>query len=257
MASPHRHELDQCGYVFYCDGAGGGSVLTNWGTGVQEGLKKADYRGDFEVFAWNTGLGVALDQGSSVEYKRGKAAELAGRIKKYLDAHADQRVNLIGLSAGTAVAVFTLEALPEDHPVDNVVLLGSSVASHYDLTTALRRVRNRVYVFTSEKDAVLGVAVSVAGTADRQFCGACSAGLKGFHLPAKADRPTKALYSKVENIAWMPEFAKARNYGGHTDAVNALFVRDYVAPLLFKEGPAFTQAGVQPVAASDGSAKAS
>jgi pimeloyl-ACP methyl ester carboxylesterase len=246
MNAAHRHDLDRHGYVFYCDGAGGGGVLSNWGTGVREGLRQADYRGDFHCFPWNTGLGVVADQGASVEYKRQKAGELARQMVTYMDSHPGQNVNLVGLSAGTAVVVFALEALPEDHPVNDVVLLGSSVSSHYDLSKALKRVRHHVHVFTSEKDAVLGVAVSVAGTADRQFCGACSAGLKGFHLPARADTATRRLYAKVDNIAWVPEFARAGNYGGHTDAVNARFIRDYVAPLLFREGPSFIAAGPQP-----------
>ncbi|MBE7505414.1 MAG: hypothetical protein HS101_03920 [Planctomycetia bacterium] len=246
QAEMHNHDLDQNGYVFYLDGAGGGGVLTNWGNGVREGLKLANYGGDFANFPWQTGLGVGADQSASVEYKREKAAELAQRIREYMDSHPDKPVNLVGLSAGTAVAAFALEALPENHPVENVVLLGSSLSSHYDMTKALARVRGRLYVFTSEKDAVLGVAVSIAGTADRQFCGACSAGLKGFHVPSDARDDTRRLYSKITNIDWRPEFAKDGNYGGHTDAVNANFVRDYIAPLLTDSGPRFVMAGQQP-----------
>lgn len=242
----HRHELDQFGEVYYLDGAGGGSVLTNWGGGVQSGLKAAGYPGDFNSFVWNTGLGVGADQSAGVEYKREQARKLALRIQNYMDEHPDRPVNLIGLSAGTAVAVFTLEALSVDRPVDTVVLLGSSISSHYDMTQALRHVRGRVHVFTSERDAVLGVAVAVAGTADRQFCGACSAGLRGFHVPPSPSDETKRLYSKIENVAWRPEFAGAGNLGGHTDAVNTTFVRQYVAPLLLREGPRFVEAGVQP-----------
>ncbi len=244
----HRHQLDQYGEVYYLDGAGGGNVLTNWGGGVRAGLKAAGYPGDFKIFVWNTGLGVLVDQSASVEYKRKKAAELAKRIVAYMDSHPRRPVNLIALSAGTAIAAFTLEALPQDQPVDNVVLLGSSLSSHYNMTEALKRVRVRLYVFTSDKDAVLSVGVAIAGTADRQFCGACSAGLHGFHLPTDASKDARRLYAKVENITWRPEFAKAGHLGGHTGAVNATFVRQYVAPLLWPQGPRFVEVGVQPTA---------
>lgn len=243
----HRHEVDQFGEVYYLDGAGGGSVLTNWGGGVQSGLRAAGYPGDFTTFVWNTGLGVAADQGASVQYKRQQAHDLARQIQVYMDDHPGRPIQLTALSAGTAVAVFTLEALPMDRPVNTVVLLGSSISSHYDMTQALRRVRGRVHVFTSEQDLVLGVAVAVAGTADRQFCGACSAGLRGFHLPPNASDETKRLYAKIENVTWRPEFARAGNLGGHTDAVNATFVRQYIAPLLWPEGPRFVEAGTQPI----------
>jgi hypothetical protein len=253
----HRHDLDAHGVVYYCDGAGGGGPLTDWGRGVRKGLEQAGYPGAFVNFRWQTGLGVGADQAASVKYKRRQAAKLADQIERFQQTHPDAPVHLIGLSAGTAVAAFALEELPVDQPVDDVVLLGSSLSEHYDLTDALRRVEHRVYVYTSEKDVVLGVLAAAAGTADRQFCGACSAGLHGFHLPHDASPQTRRLYSKIENIAWKPEFAKAGYTGGHTDVVNPKFVRQYIAPLLVRRGPRFTLAGPQPAeggsAASEGS----
>ncbi len=247
-SNQHVHELDQHGEVFYFDGAGGGSILTDWGRGVKEGLKLAHYPGDFQEIIWNTGLGVAADQGASLDYKRSKAKEAAARIEAYMASHPGRAVNIVALSAGTAVAAFTLEELRDDAPVETAILLGSSLSSHYDMTKALSHVRNRLFVFTSDKDAVLGVAVVAAGTADRQFCGACSAGLRGFHLPGDADDRVRMLYSRIENIDWRPEFIRSGNFGGHTDSVNPAFVRDYVAPLISSAGPRFTRAGDQPTA---------
>ena len=246
QATTHNHDLDQHGYVFYLDGAGGGGLLTNWGTGVREGLTLAKYPGDFANFPWQTGLGVAADQGASVEYKREKAAAVARQIREYINSHPDKPVNIVGLSAGTAVAAFALEALPENYAVENVVLLGSSLSSHYDMTTALRRVRNRLYVFTSEKDAALAPALSMPDTAARPLRAASPPALQAFHLPASGGVETKRLYGKISNIEWRPEFARDGNYGGHTDAVNANFVRDYIAPLLSEAGPRFLMAGQQP-----------
>lgn len=245
-AGARRVDPSQPSLVCYLDGAGGGSVLTNWGVGVREGLRLADYRSEFLHFVWQTGLGMAADQAASVEYKRGKARELARRLRAHMDARPGQAVQMIGLSAGTALAAFTLEELPESHPVENVVFLGSSLSCHYDLTKALRRVRGRLYVYTSDNDVMLAALVPIAGTADRQYCGACAAGLRGFHWPPQADPQLARLYAKVENIAWRPEFARAGNFGGHTDAVNAEFVRHYVAPLFRELGPRYTAAGDQP-----------
>lgn len=209
--------------------------MFNWGRGVEWGLRTADYRGGFHNSSWQTGLGALLDHNASVQYKRSKAKKLAAEIQTYEDHHPGAPVNLIALSAGTAVAVFALEALPREHQLDNVVLLGSSISNHYDLTEALRRVRNRVFVLTSEKDAVLSLLVATSGTADRQFCGACSAGLHGFHLPQQASAETKRLYGKMQTIAWRSEFEKWGNFGGHTDAANPKFIKRYVAPLLLED----------------------
>lgn len=229
QAMPDRAERMTRGYVYYFDGAGGGGIM-NWAGGVKQGLLDAGYSGAGEVFKWNTGLGVVPDQDSSVEYKRGKAAEAAQNIQQYARQHPGAPVSLIGLSAGTAVTIFTLEALPASCPVENVVLLGASISDDYNLTRALQRVRNRMYVFTSERDAVLAFAVRVAGTADRTE--SPSAGLRGFRMPYRASADTRTQYAKVVNIQWKPEFMMAGNLGGHTDAVKAPFVQQYVAPLV-------------------------
>lgn len=244
----HRHALDQNGIVFYLDGAGGGSVLTNWGRGVQAGLQLARYEGDFRTYRWQTGLGVAIDHQSSNDYKREQARAVAGQLREYMDSHPGAPVNLVALSAGTAIAVYALEELPQRYAVDTVVLLGSSLDQHYDLTAALRRVRRQVHVYVSDKDAVLTFLLPLGGTANRTNCGACAAGLLGFHLRPGDSAETRQLYSKLENIEWREEFAAKGNFGGHTDAVNPPFVRDYIAPLLARNGPRFVAAAKQPTA---------
>lgn len=226
MAQPDRDVRMTHGYVFYLDGAGGGGALSNWSGGLKKGLLDAGYPGAGEIFNWNTGKGVAADQDASVEYKRTKAAECARRIQQYSGENPGAPVTLVGLSAGTAVTVFTLEALPSSCSVENVILCGASISADYDLTRALQRVRKRMYVFTSEKDAVLAFLVPMAGTADRTS--GASAGLRGFNMP----RGSGGQYAKVTHIAWRPEFAKYGDFGGHTDALKAPFVQQYMAPLI-------------------------
>jgi len=227
---PDRAERMTRGYIYYLDGAGGGGTFKNWAGGVRQGLLDAGYTGAGEVFTWNTGMGVVADQNSSVEYKRTKASECARSIQQYVKAHPGAPITLMGLSAGTAVTVFTLEALPPSCPADNVILLGASISADYDLTRALQRVRNRMYVFTSEKDGVLAYLVPMAGTADRTA--SPSAGLRGFRMPSRPSAETRSQYAKVAHIRWRPEFAKAGDFGGHTDTVKAPFIQQYIAPLI-------------------------
>lgn len=223
----------QYGIVYYLDGAGGGG-LTNWEGGLKKGLLDAGYKGQLSMFPWETGLGVVVDQDESVKYKRQKAREAAAEIVRFHQVHPTSQIHLIGLSAGTAVAVFVLEALPPDVKVENVILFGASIGNDYDLTQALGHVRTHLYNFTSERDAVLGFLVPMAGTADRTE--APAAGIDGFLIPPGATAQTRRLYlSKVARIAWKAEFEKDEDYGGHTDGVNAPFVRDYVAPLIMRD----------------------
>jgi len=237
-AEPDReHEI-----VYYVDGAGGGGLIANWSHGVREGLREAGYRGAFVNYVWQTGLGALADQQTSTAYKRSRAAALARLIQQHLDQHPNADVSVIALSAGTAIAVFALEALPQEQQIHDVFLLSSSMSANYDLTAALRRVQHHMYVFTSPDDPVLRIFVPLTGTADRQFCGQCSAGLYGFHLPANPSAETRYLYSKVENISSGPLAADEEDNGGHTDKVRVAFVRDRIAPLLLHAGPRFTVA---------------
>lgn len=219
------------GYIYYCDGAGGGGLL-NWSGGLSRGLKEGGYPGDGEIFAWNTGLGVVPDQKASVGYKRGKAREMVQKAVAYSREHPGAPVTFMGLSAGTTVLVFGLEEMPSGTRIEDAVLFGASISSTYDLTRALRNLNGRMYVFTSSTDPVLGFLVPMAGTADRQSGDVPSAGLRGFRMPYRASAETRRQYAKVVTIPWRPEFARLGYSGGHTDVLSDRFVAAHIAPRL-------------------------
>ena len=229
---PDRAQRMQRGYVYYLDGAGGGGV-TNWSGGVREGMLAAGYDGAGEMFRWQTGLGVVADQTASNEYKRGQARKLARKIQEYVREHPNAPVTLMGLSAGTAIAAFTLESLPTGIQVEDVILLSGSLSSTYGLTAALRHVNGKMYIFTSHRDAVLQTLVPVSGTADRDSGTTSTIGMDGPRLPSGASTETHRLYAtKIVEVPWKTEFSRYGNYGKHTDTVGAAFVERYVAPLV-------------------------
>jgi pimeloyl-ACP methyl ester carboxylesterase len=230
------------GTVYYLDGAGGGGSIINFGRGIRKGLERAGFEGEFSEFTWQTGLGILSDQALSEADKQDAGARLAREIKAGIDRRAEDPVHLIGLSAGTAILIHGLEALPDGYYVDTVVLLGSSMDADYDLTRALRHVRGRMHVFVSRHDPVLRTFVPMVGTADRRFALTGVAGLRGFRLPAGADRETRRLYSGITATAWRPEFALYDNFGGHTGATSSRFVSRFIAPLLAPAGGGMTRA---------------
>jgi pimeloyl-ACP methyl ester carboxylesterase len=235
---PDRAERMPRAYVYYLDGAGGGGLISNWAGGVKQGLLDAGYEGAGEIFRWNTGLGIVADQMASVDYKQGKARELAREIEKYQTEYPNAPITLVGLSAGTAVVAYALEALPPDVRVDTVIMLSGSLGSEYDLTRALRHVRGRMYVFTSERDEVLTVAVPLVGTADRESAAGGTIGTVGPRPPRGATSETRELYRKISKIPWNESFMRYGDYGRHTDTVKAPFVQAFVAPLVMKAGVA-------------------
>lgn len=228
---PDRAARMHYGYLYYFDGAGGGTANKDWSEGVKDGLLAGGYPGAGEMFTWETGNGLIADQNASVKFKRSKARKAARRIRQHVKANPGLPLHMLGFSAGTAVAVFALEALPETVQVDEVVLLGTSISQNYDLTKALKRVKGHVYVYTSTRDRMLGFLMPFTGTADRKFADP-GAGITGFVLPAGATAETRKLYAeKIITIPWTAKLEKHGNYGHHFDNLNMKFIRDNVAPL--------------------------
>ncbi len=229
---PNRDARMEHGYIYYLDGAGGGTAKKNWAGGVMEGLLAAGYPGAGEMYSWETGGGLLKDQTASVEYKRSKARGMAGEIRKYRNDFQDAPVGILSFSAGAPEAVYALEALPESVQVDYVVMLGASISEDYDLTQALKRVRKKIYLYTSTEDEMLGFLMKFSGTADRKFHDP-GAGINGFVLPKGANAETRRAYAdKIVSIAWTKVLEQDGDSGHHFDNVKMPFIRDHVAPLL-------------------------
>jgi hypothetical protein len=221
------------GYVFYLDGAGGGGALIHQSSGIREGLRSAGYPGWGEMYSWETGLSLVVDQTASNEYKRAKATELAQKIVTFHRDHPQAPITLVAFSAGTVIAVYTLEALPNRPIVENAVLLAGSMSADYDLTSALARVRQNVYVFTSDRDVVLTVLLPILGPADRGADTNSVLGTTGPVIPANPSPETASQYTKVIEVRWNPSFRDFGHGGDHLNTVNASFIRAFIAPLVF------------------------
>ncbi len=228
---PNRAERMQHGYLYYFDGAGGGTAKKNWSEGVKDGLVEGGYDGAGEMFTWETGDGLIADQDASVAFKRGKAKEAAAKIVSHRKEYPEPPIDILGFSAGTAVAIFALEYLPESVQVDDMVLLGTSISRDYDMTKALKRVKGHVYIYTSTQDRMLGFLMPFSGTADRKYDDP-GAGITGFVLPTGASAATRKLYKeKIITIPWTDKMEKEGDYGRHFDNVKMEFIRDQVTPL--------------------------
>jgi len=215
------------GITFYCPGAGNfdfGDV------GIREGLESAGYRGQVASVLWTVAFNPALDQ--RLGNARLAAKRLARTIEDYCERYPGRPVNLIGLSAGTGVAIWALEDLKPGYSVENVVLLGSSLWHRYDVSKALRRVKGRIYNYYSPNDPVLAGPMKLFGTVDGVF-GDEGAGAVGLHPPRDADR--------VVNIRWEPKFGQYGYYGNHTDATSPRFVQAYIAKHVMSSEPERTQ----------------
>ncbi len=212
------------GITFYCPGAGNVDMGE---AGLREGLEQKGYRGEVSRLTWSYSFNPAIDQTVRGIAKLG-AKRLAGYIQDYMDKYPGREVNLVGLSAGTGVAIWALEALRPEYKVNNVVLLGSSLSADYDVGPALRRVKGKIYCYFSPNDAVLAGPMKVFGTIDGKLL-VDGAGAVGMQSPSGGER--------VVNIGWCKEFEQYGYSGGHFDSTSPAFVREYVADQLLNGTP--------------------
>ncbi len=204
------------GKTYYLDGAG------NWGFGtydVPSGLKEAGYSGDVEIYVWTTSMIPIVDQ-LNIGAAKLRAAALTDRIEQYHRRFPENRINLIALSAGTGVTIWAVEGLDAAVKVHNVILLGSSLSSDYDVGRALRNMTGRIYAYHSPHDEVLA-AVSIVGTID---------GKRGVSSVGQVGLTASARYGdRVVNIPWERRYMMYGWTGAHTDCVRRDFIREVVA----------------------------
>jgi pimeloyl-ACP methyl ester carboxylesterase len=209
-------ERAKYGITFYCPGAGN---LDMGDAGIRKGLEAAGYRGQIASVMWTLAFNPAIDQAVRINAKLG-AERLARSIEEFSDKFPDRDVNLIGLSAGTGVAIWALEELKPGYRVKNVVLLASSLSHDYDVGKAAKCVEGKIYNYYSPKDVVLNTFMLPFGTIDGKL-GEKAAGAVG--LKSAGGR------GRVVNIRWRPDFGDLGYTGGHTDGTSPAFVRHEIA----------------------------
>ncbi len=212
--------------AIYLDGAG-------WYTGdgpVRQGLREAGFAGKIERFGWSSMLGPLADHVTAGP-GHPKAKQLSRYLTKLRQGGPDDKLVLMGLSAGTSIVVSALEKLPPGVSVDHVVLLSPSVSSRRDLTEALRHVKYRLYVTSSPHDVLLACSASAGLESGRP------AGQVGFEPPQDANDETRELYRKVVTLPWRPGYAAYGWDGGHVSATSAEFIRVVIAPRILEDRP--------------------
>jgi pimeloyl-ACP methyl ester carboxylesterase len=197
---------------------------------VRQGLREGGFAGSVERFGWSSMLGPLSDH-INVGPDHPRTGALAARIAELRRANPSGSIVVMGLSAGTGIAVFALEKLPRDVAVDHVVLLSPSISSHHDLSKALRHIKGRLYATNSGHDAIL----SAAGSSGLQ--GGRPAGLVGFRLPSGLSAEGRRLYGKVVNLPWRPEYVAYGWDGRHVSVTRSDFIRVVIAPRIIDELP--------------------
>jgi pimeloyl-ACP methyl ester carboxylesterase len=186
-----------------------------------------------EPVAWTHGWGRIYADQTDYTHAQCEGRRLAERIVAYRRASPAGAIYLVGHSAGAAVILAAMEAVPPG-VVDQVVLLAPALSADYDVRPALRAVRCGIDVFCSKRDWIyLGLGTGIFGTADRHWTAA--SGLVGFRVAGDSCED-QALYAKLRQHPWHPCLAWTGNLGGHYGGYQPEFLRSYVLPL-FQTNP--------------------
>jgi pimeloyl-ACP methyl ester carboxylesterase len=226
----HTPERLSHGLVFVLPGVEGESLLNH---SIARGLADGGVQSAIEIYDWTTGV-ILLFLYHLRGWRRNvaQADRLAQRILEYRRMYPGRPVYLVGHSGGAAMAVLTLERLPEGARITGAVLLHAAISPGYDLSRALGHVEQRVWSIRSVFDVFfLGIGTCVAGTFDGRHT--CSAGMLEFRPPADLPSAGRQIYDeKLRDVPFNPSMIAAFNLGGHFGPVNRVFVAEHVAPLL-------------------------
>jgi pimeloyl-ACP methyl ester carboxylesterase len=208
------------GIVYVIDGAGGSGFTP---LVFRRSLAKLPY--EVKHFRWGTGYMRIINDLTDRENMQRKSDELRQSIEEYRLSNPTRRVYVIAKSAGTMIALRALSQLPE-HTVERAILLSPAVSPEFDLSDALRAVRQDLVSFWSPNDHFfLNLGTSLFGTADGVY--GKGAGLVGFAMPE-----TNAHYSKLRQIKWDPSMMKLLHMGDHSGNSMPPFVDRHIVPLL-------------------------
>jgi hypothetical protein len=230
FVTPERLER---GYTIVVVGVNGDNSLS---AGLAPGLAEGGYAGAVEVVDWTTGIWPLFVYHLRAGSRHRAGSQLIGeKIAAYQARYPGREVNLVGYSAGAAVAVKAVEEMDQGREIDRVVLLAGAISPLHDMRTVLGRVRVGVWSYYQPQDVVaLWAGTLVAGTADGHHI--MSAGAVGFwRRPGLSDHEQQLYRDKLVQLPYQPQMLTSGNLGGHFQCTGRKFVAQWISPLLTGE----------------------
>ena len=214
------------GLVVILPGIEGESELNR---NIRRGLVAAGVHRAIPIYNWGRPVPLVGMLANQVDFLGNRIAGVgvAKMIMRYQDSYPGRGVTIVGHSGGGGIAVFAAEAMPEDQPIDGLVLLSASLSASHDLTKALKRCRKGIVNFSNPDDVgLLGLGTTVVGNVDGGR--GPSAGLVGFDKPRPAARPEKReAYRKLYQVQLTGDMAGTGS--AHASTTRISFVSRHVA----------------------------
>jgi pimeloyl-ACP methyl ester carboxylesterase len=226
---PHRTlEQEQRGLVMMLPGIEGRPWQMAY---LYRALRDEGVESAIVVRNWSRATGSLsnlIDRDANDALARDMACDIAG----YWQRHPGNPIDLVGFSGGAGVIVLTVEALPAEVRVRNVILAQAALSPEYDLTKTLEHVDGRLINYHCPTDwAVLGLGTLMFGTIDRVHT--ASAGKDGFVVEKAVAR--ESLRERLMQHAWTLDDFETGHWGGHLGIGTYGWNRKYVAAVIAGE----------------------
>jgi hypothetical protein len=226
-AAPHRPappvEKQPRPYLLHIPGIGG---LLRMDSILLAGLQTGGLDADYDTFDW-TCQDPGLNALVNLPRNRQQAQLIADKIARQYRANPRQPILITCHSGGAGLVAWALEKLPDDVTIDTLLFLAPALSPRYDLSQALKHVKNKAYVFYSPNDPIVGAGTKAFGTIDRVRTEA--AGSVGFTRPDPAD---EAAYAKLVPMPYQDAWMQQGNVGDHIGPMARRFAQLTLAPLL-------------------------
>jgi len=155
------------------------------------------------------------------EHNRETARRRAAELAAFARAHPEARIVVIGYSGGGGMAVFLVEALPDDVRIDRLILIAAAIAPDYPIVDrVLPRVNEFVVNYASCLDLQVSLGTAALGTMDRSA--SVSAGYRGFELE----------HPKLVQIDWDAAAMRRGHFGNHLGYLTPTWQANYLPPAL-------------------------
>ena len=175
---------------------------------------------DVDVRPWGTPL-RPLSNLRAYERNLKTAQALADELTPFRRENPQAIIDIIGVSGGGAMALFVLQALPEDVTINRVILIAPAISFDYPVeSVAMTHVTEFVINFASPLDLQVGWGTRLFGTMDRR--NVKSAGYSGF----------ASKHPKLLEIHWNMSMIWQGHLGNHWAYFSPTWLRKYALPAL-------------------------
>lgn len=194
--------------------------LTSQLDGLAQAIREAEPGFEVDLRPWGPPFRSFHNLQAEAD-NRATAQDRAQWLAEYRRSHPNAFIVVLGYSGGGGIAVFTVEALPEDVQVDRLILVAPAVSPDYPLLErVLPHVREVVVNYASRHDLQVGWGTRQFGTMDRAKT--ASAGYSGF----SEDSP------QLIQVYWNESMRRKGHFGNHLSYVAPAWQEKYLLPML-------------------------